>query len=109
MRCDVCPQAASQARAGVDPALLLVCSGGVTSAGRCRSCTVTCVFRRRHKRGPVSILQGLVDDEVASRAPHIVLIDQLFAFIGSNPEKAVRGACWQNAHHSISYTCVCRF
>ena len=67
-----------------------------------RTRAVTCVFRRRHKRGPVSILQGLVDDEVASRAPHIVLIDQLFAFIGSNPEKAVRGACWQNAPHSFS-------
>ncbi|CAG5121382.1 unnamed protein product, partial [Candidula unifasciata] len=36
-----------------------------------------------------SILQDLVDDGDQDKPPHIVVIDQLFAFIGSDPEKAV--------------------
>lgn len=48
-------------------------------------------FRRRQarKKAVVSILQDLVEEDQVDKPPHIVLIDQLFNFIGSNPEKAV--------------------
>jgi len=44
--------------------------------------------RYAQKTGPTSILQDLVE-EVGDRPPHAILIDQLFSFIGSNPENAV--------------------
>ena len=46
--------------------------------------------RRWHRLGAMSLLQGLVDEGIHSnRPPHMPLLDQLFAFIGSAPEKAV--------------------
>ncbi|KAK6968629.1 E3 ubiquitin-protein ligase HECTD4 [Biomphalaria glabrata] len=36
-----------------------------------------------------SILQDLVDDGDEDKPPHVIVIDQLFAFIGNDPEKAV--------------------
>ena len=50
------------------------------------------IFRRRpgQKLGPTSILQGLVEDnEEKGKPPHVILIGQLFSFIGSEPQKAV--------------------
>ena len=41
------------------------------------------------KRKPMSILQDLIEDDGDDKPPYITLIDQLFAFIGSDPEKAV--------------------
>lgn len=37
----------------------------------------------------MSILQDLIEDESDDKPPYITLIDQLFSFIGSDPEKAV--------------------
>ena len=37
----------------------------------------------------MSILQDLIEDDGDDKPPYITLIDQLFAFIGSDPEKAV--------------------
>ena len=48
--------------------------------------------RQAQRKGPASILQDLVEDEAHDRPPHVILLDQLFSFIGSNPEKAVSGA-----------------
>ena len=41
------------------------------------------------KRKPMSILQDLIEDDGDDKPPYITLIDQLFSFIGSDPEKAV--------------------
>ncbi len=48
-------------------------------------------YRKRQaaRKGPASILQDLVEEENNDRPPHVILIEQLFTFIGSNPEKAV--------------------
>ncbi|XP_059171920.1 probable E3 ubiquitin-protein ligase HECTD4 isoform X2 [Physella acuta] len=49
-------------------------------------------IRRRHGdkgRHPSSILQDFVDDGEEDKPPHVIVIDQLFAFIGTDPEKAV--------------------
>ena len=48
-------------------------------------------FRKRqaHRKVPTILLQDLVTDEGRDRPPHVILLDQLFTFIGSNPEKAV--------------------
>ena len=40
-------------------------------------------------RRTASILQDLVEDGDGDKPPHVSLIDQLFSFIGSDPEKAV--------------------
>lgn len=45
--------------------------------------------RKTHRRTPSSVLQDLVEGEGRDKPPHIILIEQLFSFIGSNPEKAV--------------------
>ncbi|XP_053376531.1 probable E3 ubiquitin-protein ligase HECTD4 [Mercenaria mercenaria] len=46
--------------------------------------------RPKHKQGPMSILQDLIEDhDEKGQSPHVVLIGQLFSFIGSNPEKAI--------------------
>lgn len=45
--------------------------------------------RQARKKAVVSILQDLVEEDQVDKPPHIVLIDQLFNFIGSNPEKAI--------------------
>ncbi|XP_062590799.1 probable E3 ubiquitin-protein ligase HECTD4 isoform X2 [Saccostrea cucullata] len=45
--------------------------------------------RKTHRRTPSSVLQDLVDGEGRDKPPHTILIDQLFSFIGSNPEKAI--------------------
>lgn len=54
---------------------------------------VSCLLSRwRHgdkQKFSTSILQDLVDDGDEDKPPHVIVIDQLFAFIGSNPEKAV--------------------
>lgn len=50
------------------------------------------LFRRRpgQKLGPTSVLQGLIEDnEEKGKPPHVILIGQLFSFIGSEPQKAV--------------------
>jgi hypothetical protein len=41
------------------------------------------------KRKTLSILQDLTEDHGDDKPPYITLIDQLFAFMGSDPEKAV--------------------
>jgi len=49
-----------------------------------------CRRQPKHKPGPMTILQDLVEDqEEKGLAPHVSLIGQLFSFIGSDPEKAV--------------------
>lgn len=45
--------------------------------------------RKTHRRTPSSVLQDLVEGEGRDKPPHTILIEQLFSFIGSNPEKAV--------------------
>ncbi|XP_055995500.1 probable E3 ubiquitin-protein ligase HECTD4 isoform X2 [Ostrea edulis] len=45
--------------------------------------------RKSHRRTPSSVLQDLVDGEGRDKPPHTILIDQLFSFIGSSPEKAI--------------------
>ena len=50
------------------------------------------LYRRRpgQKLGPTSVLQGLIEDnEEKGKPPHVILIGQLFSFIGSEPQKAV--------------------
>ncbi len=49
--------------------------------------------RQAARKGPASILQDLVEEENNDRPPHVILIEQLFTFIGSNPEKAVSSDC----------------
>ncbi|XP_077866440.1 putative E3 ubiquitin-protein ligase HECTD4 [Saccoglossus kowalevskii] len=47
---------------------------------------------RGHRRGPVTLLQELISDEInrdKDKPLHSQVLDQLFAFIGSNPEKSV--------------------
>lgn len=44
--------------------------------------------RQAHRKGPQSILQNLVEQQEA-KAPQVALLHQLFAFIGSSPERAV--------------------
>ncbi|KAL8604631.1 hypothetical protein ACOMHN_013411 [Nucella lapillus] len=46
-------------------------------------------YRLTEKRKTMSVLQDLIEDEGDDKPPYITLIDQLFAFIGSDPEKAV--------------------
>ncbi|KAK7087914.1 probable E3 ubiquitin-protein ligase HECTD4 isoform X2 [Littorina saxatilis] len=46
-------------------------------------------YRLTEKRKTMSILQDLIEDDGDDKPPYITLIDQLFAFIGSDPEKAV--------------------
>ncbi|KAK7506010.1 hypothetical protein BaRGS_00002732 [Batillaria attramentaria] len=46
-------------------------------------------WRLTEKRKTMSILQDLLEDESDDKPAYITLIDQLFAFIGSDPEKAV--------------------
>ena len=46
--------------------------------------------RQAYKKVPALILEGMLEGEERDKPPHVVLIHQLFAFIGSNPEKAVR-------------------
>ena len=48
-----------------------------------------CRYRLTEKRKTMSILQDLIEDDGDDKPPYITLIDQLFAFIGSDPEKAV--------------------
>nr|KAG5713128.1 hypothetical protein BaRGS_007655 [Batillaria attramentaria] len=43
----------------------------------------------QEKRKTMSILQDLLEDESDDKPAYITLIDQLFAFIGSDPEKAL--------------------
>ena len=50
--------------------------------------TVCCRKRQAQKKGPTSILQNLVEQE-EGQAPQVVLLHQLFSFIGSSPERAV--------------------
>ncbi|OWF52164.1 E3 ubiquitin-protein ligase HECTD4 [Mizuhopecten yessoensis] len=47
--------------------------------------------RKRHgkRKGPASVLQELAEDDNKDVPPHVVLVDQLFSFIGSDPEKAI--------------------
>ena len=45
--------------------------------------------RQAHRKVPALILEGMLEGEERDKPPHVVLIHQLFAFIGSNPEKAV--------------------
>jgi len=42
------------------------------------------------KGGAMSLLADLVEEEGRGLPPHVSLIAQLFSFIGSDPEKAVR-------------------
>jgi len=49
---------------------------------------LSCRHRQAQKKGTASILQDLVEEDYG-KPPHVVLIDQLFSFIGSSPEKAV--------------------
>jgi hypothetical protein len=48
-------------------------------------------YRRqhKHKKGPVHILQDLVEQDERDRPPYVTLIEQLFSFIGSDPENSV--------------------
>ncbi|XP_025090246.1 probable E3 ubiquitin-protein ligase HECTD4 isoform X2 [Pomacea canaliculata] len=46
-------------------------------------------WRLTERRKTMSILQDLIEDESDDKPPYITLIDQLFSFIGSDPEKAV--------------------
>ncbi|KAK3084084.1 hypothetical protein FSP39_007865 [Pinctada imbricata] len=47
------------------------------------------LHRRKQKRGASSVLQDLVEEENKDLPPHVTLIEQLFLFIGSEPEKAI--------------------
>ena len=42
-----------------------------------------------HRRGPSYGNQDIVEEAVKDKPPHILLVEQLFSFIGSEPEKAV--------------------
>ncbi|WAR02868.1 HECD4-like protein [Mya arenaria] len=55
------------------------------------------IHRRRPKQkaGPMSLLQDLVEEnDGKGLPPHVILIGQLFSFIGSDPEKAVSSAAF---------------
>ena len=46
--------------------------------------------KRQAQKGLGSILHDLVESEnERDKPPHVILIDQLISFIGSNPQKAV--------------------
>ncbi|XP_014675681.1 PREDICTED: LOW QUALITY PROTEIN: probable E3 ubiquitin-protein ligase HECTD4 [Priapulus caudatus] len=47
--------------------------------------------RKRQRKGPVAVLQDLAGSEEGEKdqPAHALLLDQLFSFVGSNPERAV--------------------
>ncbi|XP_063396384.1 probable E3 ubiquitin-protein ligase HECTD4 [Mytilus trossulus] len=45
--------------------------------------------QQKYKKGPVHILQDLVEEEEKDRPPYVTVIEQLFSFIGSDPQNTI--------------------